>query len=658
MADRYLVAGAGGTKNWSDTSIWSATSGGSTGETAPTLNDAVIMDAASLSGSLILTLDANSACASLDSSGLDNICTITGSVYTLSLYGSLTEHATNSRYNLTGTSYLYFRGTGTITTNGNNFHTWNRWYIDGAGITVTNGDNANIGATGVYLTNGTLNTNDQTLTSTGALSIPTGTRTLTTGSSSIYFRQFAPSSSEMTGFTLNSGTSTIYITSGEADIRGLNWYNLVLNVNSTSFIIGSPTFNNLTILSTTVFTFYSATTVSGTLTITGANATSQRVLIQSNTIGTARTITCNGTTNITNADFQDITLAGTANRDFSAQTDIGDCGGNSGITFPPAIDCYRVGVGNVSDATKWRTTDGGAIQARVPLPQDRAWLTAQSFTGASTMTMDCPRIGSIDMSGVNQAVTWAQGNAMSCFGNYVLGTNVTPSMVVAQNITLCGRSDYNFNIYGKTIYVLIIEAYGGIYRSLSGFTYTGLFRHNLGTLYLSSYVYKFETSSLLTLQVFLVGATTTIYSETSTLLFNYLSGSLNPIFSGGGKAYNIVQFSGNHTGNFDITGSNTFAQLIIDPGRKVRFTAGTTQTIATTGKLTATGTPSSKITLTTISGTATIAYAGTGYHQCNDVDASNLIFTANRFYIGRRSTQTNCTNLKTQYTKTPQTVTF
>jgi hypothetical protein len=182
MASRYLVAGAGGTKNWSDTSIWSATSGGSTGETAPTLNDAVIMDAASLSGTLVLTLDAASACASLDSSALDNICTITGSVYTFSIYGSLTEHATNSRYNFTGTSYFYYKGTGTITTNGNTYHTWNRLYIDGSGITVTNGDDCNLGVTSIYLTNGSWDTNGKEITITN-FRLDVGTKTLTLGAS-------------------------------------------------------------------------------------------------------------------------------------------------------------------------------------------------------------------------------------------------------------------------------------------------------------------------------------------------------------------------------------------------------------------------------------------------------------------------------------------
>ena len=107
---------------------------------------------------------------------------------------------------------------------------------------------------------------------------------------------------------------------------------------------------------------------------------------------------------------------------------IGDCGGNLGITFPTAIDCFlkhTSGAMSVSNVAKWVTTDGGSTQARVPLPQDRAWGTVNSFTGASTLTMDCPRIGSIDLSAVTQAVTWALGNAISVYKSYRMGVNIT-----------------------------------------------------------------------------------------------------------------------------------------------------------------------------------------------------------------------------------------
>ena len=110
----------------------------------------------------------------------------------------------------------------------------------------------------------------------------------------------------------------------------------------------------------------SGITVTGTLTINGTSATS-RTLVSGYPLGTAQTITNNGTNSITNADFQDITGAGTASWDLSAITGLsGDCEGNSGITFTP------------SATQTWQNANGGTWSvtanwsSRVPLCQDDA----------------------------------------------------------------------------------------------------------------------------------------------------------------------------------------------------------------------------------------------------------------------------------------------
>ena len=70
-------------------------------------------------------------------------------------------------------------------------------------------------------------------------------------------------------------------------------------------------------------------------------------------------------------------------------------------------------------------------------------------------------------------------------------------------------------------------------------------------------------------------------------------------FEGGGKIYNKVWLSGTHTGYFDfrqpsLPTVNTINELIIDQGRKARFTAATTTNI---GKLTALGSQANPITI-------------------------------------------------------------
>jgi hypothetical protein len=610
------------------------------------------MDAASLSGSLVLTLDANSACASLDSSGLDNICTITGSVYTFSIYGNLTEHATNSRYNFTGTSYFYYKGTGTITTNGNTYHTWNRLYIDGVGITVTNGDDM-VTPSVIYLVNGTFNSNSKNITASSIINPTTGTRGITLGSSIITLINGLQFGNSDAGLTVDAGTSKIISGADWCRGAGKTFYDLdITTVGAMGGGVGYFTCRNLTRTSGNSINanmyMVGDITVTNTLTITGANATNYRVLVQSNTIGTARTITCNGTTNITNCDFRDITLAGTANRDFSAQTDIGNCGGNSGITFPAAVTAYRVGVGNVSDATKWRTTSGGATQSRVPLPQDSAVIDAN--TGTGTLTMDCPRIGSIDMSAQTQAMTWALGNNISCYGHYVLGDNITPSGNFG--LTLAGRGDYNVNTYGKTTYYIIIIAKNGTYTAQSNIVCTFHFEPQRGSFDLNDYnlmclsmqggsgnfgytdniVYWGNGIIELTRTTgnTWVNVATNI-AEGSTILFNPISGSASITFLGGGKTYNIVRFSGAHTGSFIISSNNTYKDLDIVAGRKVQATQSSTQTV--TGKLISEGTAANHASLDSTTATPfNLVYSGTGYHQTHFLDVKSCNATANRFY--------------------------
>ena len=77
MAARYLVAT--GTWDASNTSIWSATSGGAAGASVPTGNDAVVMDAAS--GAVTVTLGANVPFGTMTLTGFTG--TIAGSGYSI-----------------------------------------------------------------------------------------------------------------------------------------------------------------------------------------------------------------------------------------------------------------------------------------------------------------------------------------------------------------------------------------------------------------------------------------------------------------------------------------------------------------------------------------------------------------------------------------------
>ncbi len=606
--DRYWVGGAG---NWSDTSHWSTSDGGAGGQAVPTSANNVYFSAGSFSvDGNVVTLDVVANTNSLDFSGLTKTMTLTSSVNSLNVYGNLTEHPTNITFNFTGTANFYSKGSGIYTTNGNVKNFWNKWYIDGAGITITNADDFDVaynhGQVVIYLVNGKWDTNGKT-TKVWDFIVLAGTKELKLGSSSFYAYRMdvqAP-----TNFTFNYDTSTVYT---QYNIFGnLTFYNLTLQkIVATDYVSLSGNIN-----------------VTNNLVMAGANSTTLRFLIYSNTIGTQRTITVDpAKVTASNVDFRDIKFQNAINLS-GISGGSGDAGGNSGITFTtaqPQWFKHTSGAVNWSDSTKWYQDQAKTVLGRVPLPQDDATFDAGSFTGTSTLTVNVPRIGrSLDMSGVNQAVTFNLANNIESYGSFVLGSNITPTGNIY--LALMGNGSFNIKTYNKTLYNLGLAR--GTFTFLSDCTILGSYisRGYSANIDFNDYnttIPQFVSSGGIT-TVYMGNGIMTLtnittatdfsaadnfYAEGSTIKLNPSSGSNNITFAGGSKTFNKVWFSGSHTGNFDISGSNTINELIIDSGRTVRFIAGTTQQI---GKFTAIGTALNPITISSITGaTHTLNYTG------------------------------------------------
>lgn len=598
MANRYLVGN--GNRNWNDVNNWSDSSGGAGGSSIPTLNDAVILDANSGTG-VITIAGTDTSCASFDASAITAAITITSATVSLYNYGAWILDA-QLTWTFTSTAYLYQKATSSVALTMNSATVnANRIYFDGVGGMWTNSDACNLGSSTIYLTNGTWDTNGKTITTTGSLITVPGTKTLTLGASTFNVGNWNMSSINL--LTVNFNTSTI-------------------NITSNSLIKANQTFYNLTLTGIAAITaeisFGESITVLNVLTITGSNTTNYRLLVASSVIGTQRTITA-ATIVASNVDFRDIKLAGACSKDLSTEALCpglsGDCGGNTDIVFATARTSYFkkfASTASWKDENNWFKQADRASVSRVPLPQDTAILDANSFNQSCTLTIDMPRKGSVDMSGVSYAVTTVLANSVEHYGNLILGNNITPSGNYLR--TLMGRGSYNLNLYGKSIYILYVKCVNGEYTFLSDLTTTGHitlipFYIIRGTIYLNgfnvttSYLAVSGTLYCSTGNITLTGDVTfnvflcngTIYSESSTIKLNPASGSANLSFEGGGKTYNKVWFSGTHTGYFDITGANTFAELVIDKGRKVRPVNGVTQNIA---KLTAIGTQAEPITIT------------------------------------------------------------
>ena len=467
MADRYWILGTG---SWSSTNTvnWSDSSGGLGGFSVPTAADNVFFDANSNVGVTAFTVTmANTprVCNDFTASGLDGTMTLAGTSIGLTVSGSLTFQATNFTRTYTGTTTFNATSTGkTVTTNGVSFG--GNITFDGVGggwtlgsaltntftLTVTNGtfDTSSSGNYAVTVSNFSSSTSN-------ARTINLNASTISTSSVNFW------STSNSTNLTLNAGTSTISSSNTIPAFQGggLTYYNVAFTsaALASPSITGANTFNNLSVTGRTtvgigVLSISANQTINGTLTVSAGTAAAYRVYIRSNTVGTTRTLTC-AAVSLTDVDFRDITIAGAASP--ASGTRLGDCKGNSGITFPAAKTVYYRQTGSnswgVAGSGSWSATSGGALDAtQFPLAQDTAVFPAATYPASgSTTTINADyQIGTLDMSlRTSNTMTLTNSTfALGFFGNWINGTGITLSGTgtifangrITQQITSAGRS--------------------------------------------------------------------------------------------------------------------------------------------------------------------------------------------------------------------------
>jgi hypothetical protein len=485
VANRFWV---GGNATWDATStaFWSATSGGASGASVPTTSDDVFIDGAS--GAVTVTMSNSRSCRSLDFTGFIGTFSIPASI-TFNIGASVAGAGNNALKLVAGmtlsvgsttTSIINFNSTSatvqTITSAGKTLPclTFN---AVGGSYQLADANTINAAST-LTLTAGTLDTNGQTCNWGLFSSSNANTRALTLGASSITITAVGTSwqMSNTTGMTFACGTSSITFTAGSGATMqtgtSQTYYNVTIT-GSTATIGGSgtgPTFNN-----------YSHTPAAGTinlsvittpitaalLTLTGTNSGTDagRVILcpafVSQTID-VKTVTA-AAVSLTNVDFMDITAAGAA-APFTG-TSLGDAGGNSNITFTPAVTRYWVGNGGTwRTLAKWAATSGGAGTASFPLPQDNVIFDANSITSA-TQTINATTVRllgkNIDMSAMvnNPALSIAGQNVAVC-GNLILATGM--AVTGSQNLILYGRGAQTLTTNGVSIgCILNITASGG-----------------------------------------------------------------------------------------------------------------------------------------------------------------------------------------------------
>jgi hypothetical protein len=483
MADRYWV---GGTGTWSSTNTanWSTSSGGAGGASVPTAADNVFFDAGSDAGGTFVVTMANSPrlCNDFTASGLDFTMTLAGTSVGLTVSGSLEFPATNFTRTYTGTTTFNATTTGkTITTNGVSISTAN---FNGVGGEWTLGSAYIYGVGSITVTNGTFDTSasNYAVTVLSFSSTNSNIRTINLNGSTVTLAS-SWNMSTSANATLNAGTSTISMSSSSAVFNGgaLTYYNVqftsTTSTTSTKSITGANTFNNLT--SATIATagcnrisISADQTINGTLTATGSDG-NRRMFVSSNTTGTARTLTCAAIAAMTDVDFRDITIAGVAAP--LSGTRLGDCNGNTDITFGAGVDKYwnLAGGGNWS-STAWATSSGGAVaNTNFPLVQDTVIIENTGLNTSATVTINAPyNIGIFDMSTRSNAMTLSIF-VPTFYDNLIYNSAITPSGTTT--ITFSNRSIKTFDSAGKTFdNPITIDAPGGGIQLINNNFVTGV----------------------------------------------------------------------------------------------------------------------------------------------------------------------------------------
>jgi len=664
----YWVTLAGG--NWSGNN-WAASSGGAAStDNFPLAQDSAVIENTGLNTSATVTLDsAVPYTGTVTMSTRTNAMTLAGSTaYTV--YGNwvLGSGVTQSYSNILSFSG---RNTQTITSAGKTLS--GAITIDSYGGTVELADALNIVANVLTITNGTFDTKNYNVTAGSLSSSNSNVRTITLGSSTVTLSNtgVAFNTSVIVNLTFNAGTSQLNMSSTASnitlDVGGLTLYNVSFIGASSSLlthsVIGTNTFNNLTLTASTSagltqLALVGNQTITGALTVAGATAV-RRIFVRSNTLGTTRTLTA-GTLSATDCDFRDITIAGAASG--SSPTRAGDCGGNSGITFPAAKTVYwnLAGAQNWS-ATAWAPSSGGTPDInQFPLAQDTAVFdNTGSVTGTITINTDW-NIGTLNMSGRTSAMTLVcRGNV---YKDWIGSSSVTSSNASTVNFLGRGTStitcngftfqcDVSINAITGTVQLADALTLGsarnltltsGTFDAVSYNVTTGLFSQNtnIGTiLKMGSGTWTLSgTGSVWNYQT--TAPPTAFYKGTANIVLSDTSTSART-FAGSGLSYNKLTVGGaTGTSTLTITGNNQFTELAST--KTVAHTIALGTTTQTFGKWTVTGTVGNVVTLTG-TGTAHIL-AGACTSGIDYLAMGSIGFAATspgEFYAGANSTATS-----------------
>ncbi len=495
----------GNSGNWNDGAHWSTMSGGVSAGCSPSPIDNVFFDANSFTqtGQIVTVNVPTANLNNMNWTGVTNNPTFYGDYSnTLNIYGSLTL-AAGMTFNFSGSIYFEAVSNGqTITTAGNIINTSMTFDGTGGGWTLQDALSCSYW---IYLNNGTLTTNNNTVNAYAFNSLTSTARVLNMGSS-VFNLSFNGTiwNINHTGMTINAGTSTINgtgISGGEQDFIGGGFtYNNIFfigaalgkvidnnTINDVSFssdgfiqggsfhdvsfaanavlynnnscnnvtilkdgdIYSSNVFNSLTLTPGHTYTLAGGSTQTINSVMSASGSCGALIDIKSGTGGSKANIAkSSGSVALSYVTLKDINAGGGAV--FTANNAI-DLSNNSGMNISPLLpkNLYWVGNGgNWNDGSHWAATSGGTPSGCSPTPIDNAFFDANSFSLAGQMvTINVPTAYANNMvwTGVTNspALFGDYSNTLKIFGSMTL----TPSM--AFNFT--GSLVFGATTVGQTI---------------------------------------------------------------------------------------------------------------------------------------------------------------------------------------------------------------
>lgn len=493
MANRYWV---GGTGTWDTTTTnWSDTSGGAGGATAPTSADNVFFDSASSAGAYTVTISGSKTIGNLSINGPASGAVTFGTGTVTCTGTSLFIAATG--VNAMPTNLGVFSSSATVKTNN----------VPIGGLTLSaSGGTISLtsaltvtGFTGISFAQGTYNFDGYPVTATELNASSTFARVINFGASAITLT--ASNSNVLrvsTTTTLNGTSSTISVTGTSASLTNYSTNAAFGDItitgaqSSTTTLIGSFTFNNVTWAATTVenvarcgLVINGNLTVNGTFAVNGASNSRKTLLSGIGALASTGVVTCAAITGLTNVDIGGITAAGASAP--WVGTDLGNAGGNSNITgYATAKNVYyNSTVASWNSSSSWGLSEGGATSfSYIPHPQDTAYFRNGYPSGSLIYNSQSEHLlCNINATARTTSLVINNTYGISAGTSYVMGSTASFNGVVFGG---AGVISYSGPAIAGT---LTVGAYtqSTIFRLSGDFTHATTVTHNTGTVDLNGY---------------------------------------------------------------------------------------------------------------------------------------------------------------------------